>query len=205
VLPLDESRSPRVPAPRGIFEGRPAVTEDLAEFRAVYEAHFRFVWGALRRLGVREADTLDLAQKVFLTLHARAGDFEGRSKLRTFIFGICQRVASDYRRSARVRYEVVTDSAELDARRESETAGEGNAESRQHAAVAEAILNKLPEAQRVVFVLFELDELSGDEIAELLDVPVGTVRSRLRLARETVRREVRRLGAVDASKSKAAI
>ena len=58
MLPLDESRSPRVTTPRGIFEGRRAVTEDLAEFRAVYEAHFRFVWGTLRRLGVREADAL---------------------------------------------------------------------------------------------------------------------------------------------------
>jgi RNA polymerase sigma-70 factor (ECF subfamily) len=202
---LDESRSPRVTTPRGIFEGRRAVTEDLAEFRAVYEAHFRFVWGTLRRLGVREADALDLTQKVFLTLHARAGDFEGRSKLRTFIFGICQRVASDYRRSAMVRYEVVTDSAELDARRESDEDAQVDAESRQHAAAAESILNKLPEPQRVVFVLFELDEMSGDEIAELLDVPVGTVRSRLRLAREAVRREVRRLAAADASKSKAAV
>jgi RNA polymerase sigma-70 factor (ECF subfamily) len=202
---LDESRTRRIPALLGIFEGRHPVTEDLGEFRAVYEAHFRFVWGALRRLGVREADALDLTQKVFLTLHARAGDFEGRSKLRTFIFGICQRVASDYRRSAMVRYEVVTDSAELDAHRESDIGvAQTEAESRQHAEVAESILNKLPEPQRVVFVLFELDEMSGEEIAELLGVPVGTVRSRLRLAREAVRREVRRLAAADASKSKAA-
>jgi RNA polymerase sigma-70 factor (ECF subfamily) len=202
---LDESRSPLGPTPRGNLEPPRTVTEDLAEFRAVYEAHFRFVWGALRRLGVREADALDLTQKVFLTLHARAGDFEGRSKLRTFIFGICQRVASDYRRSAMVRYEIVTDSAELDARREAGEGEEAPGESRQHAEIAEAILNKLPEPQRVVFVLFELDEMSGDEIAELLDVPVGTVRSRLRLAREAVRREVRRLAVADGSKPKAAI
>jgi RNA polymerase sigma-70 factor (ECF subfamily) len=57
----------------------------------------------------------------------------------------------------------------------------------------------------VVFVLFELDEMSGDEIAELLDVSVGTVRSRLRLAREAVRREVKRLAARDASQRKAAV
>jgi RNA polymerase sigma-70 factor (ECF subfamily) len=180
------------------------VTEDLTEFRAVYEAHFRFVWSALRRLGVREADALDLTQKVFLIVHARAAEFEGRSKLRTWIFGICQRVASDYRRSASIRHEVVTDAAELDAHRETAEGTHTAAESRQTASVAEAILARLPEPQRVVFVLFELDEMSGDEIAELLDVPVGTVRSRLRLAREAVRREVRRLAAVDASRSKAA-
>jgi len=179
------------------------VTDDLKEFRNVYEAHFRFVWGALRRLGVREADALDLTQKVFVTVHARAGDFEGRSRLRTWIFGICQRVASDYRRSATIRHEVVMDSAELDSHREAEGVAHIVAESRQRAAIAEGILNKLPEAQRVVFVLFELDEMSGDEIAELLDVSVGTVRSRLRLAREAVRREVKRLAAMDASRKAA--
>ena len=181
------------------------MNEDLSEFRAVYEAHFRFVWGSLRRLGVREADALDLTQKVFVTVHARTADFEGRSRLRTWIFGICQRVASDYRRSATIRHEVVMDSAELDSHREAEGGGQTSAEARQRAAIAEAILSKLSEAQRVVFVLFELDEMSGDEIAELLDVSVGTVRSRLRLAREAVRREVKRLAARDASQRKAAV
>jgi len=52
-----------------------------------------------------------------------------------------------------------------------------------------------------VFVLFELEEMSGEDIATLLDVPVGTVRSRLRLARESFRREVKRLAAVRESKA----
>lgn len=181
------------------------MTEDQAEFRALYEAHFRFVWAALRRLGVREADTLDLTQKVFLTVYARGPSFEGRSKLRTWIFGICQRIASDYRRSAPIRREVVTDSAELDAHRESGFGPPGTLDSHQNAVLIEAILARLPESQRIVFVLFELDEMSGDEIAELLEVPVGTVRSRLRLAREAVRREVTRLAAVQAFKPKAAV
>jgi RNA polymerase sigma-70 factor (ECF subfamily) len=67
-----------------------------------------------------------------------------------------------------------------------------NAESRGAAAVAGAALQKLPEAQRRVFVLFELEEMSGSDIAAMLDVSLGTVRSRLRLAREAFRREVRR-------------
>ena len=149
----------------------------------------------LRRLGVRELDTLDLTQKVFLTVHVRLDAFEGRSQLRTWIFGICQRVASDYRRSAPVRREIATDVAELDARRDERQGPLAATESRQLAVVAESILDKLPEAQRVVFVLFELEEMSGDEIAELLAISVGTVRSRLRLAREAVRREVKRLAA----------
>jgi RNA polymerase sigma-70 factor (ECF subfamily) len=171
------------------------VTEHLNAFRAIYDAHFRFVWGALRRLGVREADALDLTQKVFLTVHSRLSEFEGRSQLRTWIFAICQRVASDYRRSAAIRREIVTDAAEFDAQQQEDAGAVAHVESLQRAAIADAILNRLPEDQRAVFVLFELEGMSGDEIAELLDVPVGTVRSRLRLAREAVRRDVKRLAA----------
>jgi len=163
-------------------------------FRAIYDAHFDFVWRALRRLGVREPDVLDLAQKVFLTAHFKLPDFEGRSRLTTWLFGICQRVASDYRRSAAFRREVATDAAEIELFGAShDDAVASGAEARKNAELAEALLNKLPEEQRVVFVLFELEEMSGQAIAELLDVPVGTVRSRLRLARGTFSREVKRL------------
>ena len=169
------------------------------EFRAIYDRHFDFVWRSLRRLGVREADVTDLTQKVFLTAYVKLPEFEGRSLLTTWLFGICQRVASDYRRSAPIRREVATDSADLDFAVSHEDTSR-KSEARQRAQLAEAILDKLPEAQRVVFVLFELEELSGDEIAKLLEVPVGTVRSRLRLAREAFRREVKRLAAANPAK-----
>jgi RNA polymerase sigma-70 factor, ECF subfamily len=170
------------------------------EFRALYEAHVNFVWRALRRLGVREADLTDLTQKVFLTAFTKLSEFEGRSQLSSWLFGIAQRVASDYRRSAFVRREVVTDSAQFDryAQAVSDLAEHGDQKKR--ASVAEAILAKLPEEQRLVFVLFELEEMSGEQIAELLSLSVGTVRSRLRLARALFRREVKRLSRASASR-----
>jgi RNA polymerase sigma-70 factor (ECF subfamily) len=67
------------------------------------------------------------------------------------------------------------------------------------------MLNKLPEAQRLVFVLFELEDLSGSEIAELLGISLGTVRSRLRLAREVFTREVKRLSAHEDAPRKQAL
>jgi RNA polymerase sigma-70 factor (ECF subfamily) len=173
------------------------------EFRAIYDEHFEFVWCSLRRLGVREADTMDLVQKVFLAVHVGWGDFEGRSKIRTWLFGICRRVASDYRRSSPIRREIVTDAAAMDLRRDDQHVL--GAESRQRASVAEAILNRMPEPQRVVFVLFELEEMSGEDIAELLNLSIGTVRSRLRLARERFRREVKRLAAADPMGRKEAV
>jgi RNA polymerase sigma-70 factor, ECF subfamily len=175
------------------------------DFRAIYDAHFDLVWRSLRRLGVREPDVLDLAQKVFLTAHFKLADFEGRSLVSTWLFGICQRVASDYRRSAVIRREVSTDTAELDAVATWNEDVSDKSDSRRRARAAEAILNKLPEPQRVVFVLFELEEMSGQDIATLLDVSVGTVRSRLRLARDTFRREVKRLSAIDAGGRKEAV
>jgi RNA polymerase sigma-70 factor (ECF subfamily) len=167
-----------------------------AGFRALYEGHFAFVWRCLRRLGVREPDVMDQTQKVFLIVHAKLESFEGRSLFSIWLFGICRRVASDYRRSALIRYEVATDPADLESisawRRD--PAGASLPERER---VAESILNKLPEAQRIVFVLFELEEMPGEDIAAMLDIPVGTVRSRLRLARETFRREVKRLAAIE--------
>jgi RNA polymerase sigma-70 factor (ECF subfamily) len=59
--------------------------------------------------------------------------------------------------------------------------------------LARCILDKLPESQREVFILYELEQMSGEEIATQLAVPLGTVRSRLRLAREAFRREVEAL------------
>jgi RNA polymerase sigma-70 factor (ECF subfamily) len=176
-----------------------------ADFRAVYEAHFDFVWRSLRRLGVREPDATDQTQKVFLTAHAKLDGFEGRARLRTWLFAICQRVASDYRRSAPIRREVMTDAAEMDLYAAWHDDAAQKSESGQRARVAEAIVNKLPDSQRLVFVLFELEEMSGEEIAELLGISVGTVRSRLRIAREVFGREVKRLTLIDAGGRKEAV
>jgi RNA polymerase sigma-70 factor (ECF subfamily) len=126
-------------------------------------------------------------------------DFEGRSQLRTWLFGICRRVASDYRRSSPIRREVVTDAAAMDLQRGEHEGPFVGTESRQRAGVAEAILNRLPEPQRVVFVLFELEEMSGEDIAALLNISVGTVRSRRPRWREKISAEVKRLAAMDSS------
>jgi RNA polymerase sigma-70 factor, ECF subfamily len=170
------------------------VASSKPSFRAVYDEYFDFAWRSLRRLGVREADAMDATQSVFLTIHLRLATFEGRSQLRTWIFGICMRVASDHRRSAPVRREIITDHVDLNLGATGHDADPlVRAESRQAAAIAESILNQLPEEQRVAFVLFELEEMPAEEIATLMDAPVGTIRSRLRLAREALHREAKRL------------
>jgi RNA polymerase sigma-70 factor (ECF subfamily) len=181
----------------------PAAEVPDADFRALYETHFRLVWSALARLGVREVDLMDLTQKVFLTAYLKLPDFQGRSKLSTWLWGICRRVAIGYRRSSAVRYEVATDPESLveSTERLVEQPVDDDIDTDRAADMAR-ILGKISEAQRLVFVLFEVDELDGPEIALLLGISLGTVRSRLRYARLTFRREVERLALERASLEK---
>lgn len=177
------------------------VPDGAMGFRAIYEAYFEFVWRILRRFGVRPSDATDLTQKVFLTVHLRLDEFESRAPIRGWLYGICRRAASDYRRSAAIRREVLVDAAELEAEWGDGAGPFTDADSRDTAEIAETVLDRLPEYQRLVFVKFELEEMSGDEISALLNVSVGTVRSRLRLARKAFRREGKRLAIANARTS----
>src|SRR5512138_2606481 len=68
-------------------------------FEEVYRTHFAFVWRSLRRLGIREEDAADAAQEVFIVVHRKLPEFAGRSKLTTWLYGVCFRVASERRRA----------------------------------------------------------------------------------------------------------
>jgi RNA polymerase sigma-70 factor (ECF subfamily) len=172
-------------------------TSRTKDFDELYAAHVDLVRRMLRRRGIAGADLKDLTQKVFLIAFVRLSAFEGRSALSTWLHGICRRVVSGYRRSAAARYERSTDPNEL---AESIDALETRASELVLAREEEArrALAKLPESQRIVFVMSEVEELAGREIASLLNISIGTVRSRLRFARKALRREVRRLAAQDA-------
>ena len=129
---------------------------------------------------------MDMTQNVFVVVHRQLSGFEGRSGLTTWLFSICRFVAKDYLRSAHIRRELILDVGDI-ARRGS--VGDGmlqrlGAQELSH--LLTSALRRMPEKLRVVFVMFEIDELSGEEIARLLNIPVGTVRSRLRLAREAL-------------------
>jgi RNA polymerase sigma-70 factor, ECF subfamily len=161
-------------------------------FPEVYRAYLGFVWRTLGKMHVRDADLLDMTQNVFVIVHRQLPGFEGRSELTTWLYTICRRVARDYRRSAPLRREVLVDVCEAPhgALRDDEA---DRLDSQELSQLLHSILIQIPEKLREVFVLFELDELSGEEIARLLDIPVGTVRSRLRLARAAFQRHVRSL------------
>ena len=173
------------------------------DFRAFYETHLRFVWRALLRTGVAEHELPDAVQDVFVVVHRKLPEFEGRSKVTTWLFSICIRVASDRRKLAHGRFEVLTDHITGPAfgRESAPDDPLALADKRRARATLDCILERMPEEQRIVFSLFELEEMTGDEIADLLDVPVGTVRSRLRLARAMFEQAVARLRSSEATAS----
>ena len=161
------------------------------DFRAVYDEHFDFVWRSLRRLGIASSDISDAVQEVFMVVHRKLDQFEGRAQLSTWLYRICLRVASDRRRRAHARREDPSDIDSLEVP-DFATNSEEQLVKGEDLRLLEATLGALSLDQRAVFTLFEFECLSGDAIAETLGIPLGTVYSRLRLGRETFRKAMHR-------------
>jgi RNA polymerase sigma-70 factor (ECF subfamily) len=166
---------------------RPAeadTTAPVPSFAQIFEQHTPFLWRALTNLGVPSHEVQDLCQEIMITVHRRLPSFDGRS-LRGWLYGICVRVASDYRRSARVRREIVSESPpdEVSSSDLVEFIDRGR-----DVRLLLGALAQLDEAKRVAFVLFEIEELTLAEVAEAVGAPLQTVYSRIKAAREQMQR-----------------
>jgi RNA polymerase sigma-70 factor (ECF subfamily) len=161
---------------------------------AIHDRHADFVWLTLQRLGVRDPDVEDLLQEVFVVVHRRLLSFDGSARITTWLFSICVRVAAAHRRRACRRLEhpmaqVPDQAAPEEANPERATA------TRQARELLQAALDRMDLERRAIFVMFELDEVSCDEIAEMLSIPVGTVYSRLHAARKEFQKALSRVQA----------
>ena len=153
---------------------------ELQRFEDVYREHFRFVWRSLRRLGVPESDVADASQDVFVVVHRRLGEWEGRAAITTWLFAIARRVAGGYRRK---RGRAEQRDAPLDDKHEDSADTFAALSRAQAAATVMAILDTLDEDKRIVFALVELEQLAVPEVARMLELNLNTAYSRLRLAR----------------------
>jgi RNA polymerase sigma-70 factor (ECF subfamily) len=149
----------------------------------VYREHADFVWRSLQHLGVRPPDLEDVTQEVFVVVHRKLATFDGSSRITTWLFGICLRVADRHRRRAHFRYE---QRGHDPPERVDDHTPEDRLAERQKQALLQRALDHLSLEHRAVFVLFELEGRPCAEIAELLTVPVGTVHSRLHNARREI-------------------
>jgi RNA polymerase sigma-70 factor (ECF subfamily) len=169
-----------------------------ARLRHLVRAHYSFLWRSLRRLGVPEGSVEDAAQRALLVIARRMDDIApGREK--TFLFGVALRVARTVRRQADARREVGDDELIAALPAESSDAGE-LLDERRSRAILDGLLAAMPLDLRTVFVLHELEEMTMAEIAAALELPPGTVASRLRRARESFELLSRRIQARLASR-----
>ena len=160
------------------------------DFQTIYEEHFDHVWRTLRRLGVADRDLEDAAHDLFVVVHRRLDDFDPRRPVRPWLTGMAYRIASDERRRARHRREVLDHKPEHPDTR---PGPEEQAEARQQRQIVLHALGALPPEQRIVFVMHELDGSTVPEIAGALEAPINTCYSRLRLARRRFAEAVKRI------------
>jgi RNA polymerase sigma-70 factor, ECF subfamily len=159
--------------------------------QSIYRENARFVWLSLQRLGVHPSDVEDVAQDVFLIVHRRLATYDRRARITTWLFGICMRVAANYRRRRRWSWEVLSSGGD-DRRPANGALADDLLVRREERRVAEQALARLDVSKRATFVMFEIESLSCQEIAELMNVPIGTVYSRLHSARRQLDKFVAR-------------
>jgi RNA polymerase sigma-70 factor (ECF subfamily) len=154
----------------------------------VFRDHYGFVHRTLRAFGVVSTQTDDAAQEVFLIVHRRLADFDGRGTMRAWLYGIARRVARDHRRGSERRRRRL----ELVKRPEEPVLPDDQLARREAAAFVERFLAELKDAQREVFVLMEIEGLSAPEVVDCTGMKLNTVYSRQRKARRRFERALTR-------------
>ncbi len=158
--------------------------DDLAWLRQLYEAHAAHVRSAVVRLRGPGVDAEDLVQEVFLVAHRRWRGVVDQSTPRAWLYGVAVKVAAGARRRARLRRTFGLAREPVDHRTPAAAFERTEAASQLY-----RMLDRLPEKQRTVFVLFELEGCSGEEIAAVVGCPPKTVWTRLFHARKALARQ----------------
>lgn len=167
---------PGVPVSAARSAPASASVPTLAE---LYRAHAGFVWRVVRRMGVSEAAAEDVVQEVFLVARRRLPDYEGHGAPTSWLYAIARGVTANYRRGlarAERRLRVVPEPGP--ALSPEDVMGRADA-----VALVRRALAELPDEQREVFVLADIEGMRGPQIADALRLNLNVVYSRLRLAR----------------------
>ena len=155
---------------------------DAAAWRQLHLRYYPVARAFLRKLGVREGELDDATQEVFLQVHRYLPRFRRESELTTWLYRLCVTQARQLRRRLRLSeaLRAFLSVAPVESLVSSQSFSEGAALSR-----VQAALSQLPESERSVFVLYEMEGVPGKQIAEILGCPEATVWRRLHYARKT--------------------
>ena len=162
----------------------------LPEFEGLFREFAPYVLRVLPRLGVAARDLDDVAQDVFWAVHRGLPSFEGRSSVKTWLYGICIRVSANYRARAHRRYEQLVEAPAVEQSSGAAQTPARALQNRRALAALDAALATLPDVQRAVFVLHEVESLAVTEIAEALDCSKFTIYARLYAARRSVLKSI---------------
>jgi len=154
-------------------------------FERFFAAHFTYAVHNLRRLGVRECDIDDVAQDVFVAVHRHFADYDPQRAAKAWLFAFISRLASNYRNLARIRRQQGLDDTVAAA---SDDDPESNAHRTSRSQFVRDVLLAMSEERRTALILHDLEELTAPEIALALELPLNTVYSRVRRAREDFKR-----------------
>lgn len=171
-------------------EASDSPTAGVRSFEEICEQYFEFVWKCARAFGATAQDVDDVVQDVFMVVHRRRADLTEESLTRSWIYGITRRVVSSHRRRWRDRGKGAQ--TEVDALESSDRSPLTAAENKVRLRVLSTLLERLDEKKREVFILSEILEMNGPEIAEALGIPLNTAYSRLRAARTEFDEAVKR-------------
>lgn len=162
----------------------PATAGGDLTFDEVYDTNVDFVWRSARRLGVGDHAIDDVLQQVFLVVHRRLAEFEGRSSMKTWLFSILLRVVKDERRSIRRKSpHWMSSPNDPDALEDEAHDPEALASRAEASRTIDFLLESLDGEKRAVFVMAELEQMTANEISEATGLDPKAVYSRLRAAR----------------------
>jgi RNA polymerase sigma-70 factor (ECF subfamily) len=186
-MPVRDASTRHVPRDGGGYPHTPAARPT---FDQVFEEHAPYVWRVLRRLGVRHDDVKDVCQEVFIVVHGKLSTYDGRCSISTWLWGLCRRKASEYRRAPHVARE---DLVVAPPERGEPPSQESEMDHRTKLRLLDAALAGLDEDKRAVFVLHGIEEVPMKEVAEACGCPLQTAYSRYHAAQRQVEASLLRL------------
>jgi len=169
----------------------PHVEEARLDIEAIYSLHGSTIAGWVSSLGGPAVDVEDMVQEVFVAVQEQLPRFEGRARLKTWLYRITANVVSNRRRR---RWFAREGRVELDQLAASAPSADETVAAAERRRKVYAVLDRMKERSRAVLVLFEIEERSGEEVAELLDVKLETLWVWLHRARAEFLQHLRRLG-----------
>lgn len=164
---------------------------DRKAFEALVALHSRGVYNLALGYTGRHHDAEEIAQTVFVKVWKALPQFRGASAFSTWLYRLTLNACTDhYRRERKRRGDLSLDDPDLSPIRDAAPSPEEIVIQREEEAILRKALAELPEQHRVILILREMDGLDYQEIAQVLEIQVGTVKSRLARARRALREKL---------------